>query len=120
MSSTLVLTVVGAALVLAVWTALTAAFGRPVGRTLLAGLAVAEVLLVVQLVAGIVAVARGDGPPETVTFLAYLVGELFVLPVAALWSLAEQSRPSVLVLTVACLGLAVMGARLLQLVGSGA
>ncbi len=115
MNSSLSTAVIAGSLLMALWTAVTAGLNRAVGRAHLAALAVLEVLLVVQLVIGVVVVARGEGPPETATFLAYLVGCLFLLPAAALWSLAERSRPSVLVLTVGCFGLAVMTARLLQL-----
>jgi hypothetical protein len=104
---------------MALATAITAATNRAVGRAQLAGLALVELLLVVQLVVGMVFVARGDGPDATVTFLAYLLGSLLVLPVAALWSLAERSRPSVLVLTLGCLAVAVMTGRLLQIWNAG-
>lgn len=114
-SSSLTVVVVTAALLTALWTAITAAMNRAVGRTLLGGLAVVELLLAVQLVVGVVSVLRGDGPDATVTFIAYLVGTLLILPVAALWSLAERSRPSVLVLTLGCLAVAVMTARLMQI-----
>ncbi len=115
MNSSLTIAVIAGSLAMAIWTALTAALNRAVGRAHLTALALIELLLVVQLVVGVAFVARGEGPQSTLTFLAYLVGALFVLPAAALWSLAERSRPSVLVLTVGCLGLTVMTARLLQL-----
>lgn len=115
MNSALTTALIGLSLITAVWTALIAALNRRVGRLILITLAVIEVLLVIQLVIGVVAVAGGNGPPETVTFLAYLVGALVVLPAAAFWALAENSRPSTLVLTLGCLGLAVMTARVLQL-----
>lgn len=119
MSTALTAVVIGATVVLAAWTALIAALDRAVGRALLLALAALEALLVVQLVIGVAAVVRGDGPPETVVFLAYLAGVLLVLPVATLWSLAERSRPSVLVLTLGCVGLAVMVGRMLQLWNAG-
>ena len=59
--------------------------------------------------------AGGDRPDSTVTFVAYLVGVLFVVPAGTFWSVAEKSRPSTLVLTVACLAVAVMTGRLLQM-----
>jgi hypothetical protein len=78
-------------------------------------LLVLETLLLAQLVVGLVLVAGGQRPPSTATFLAYLVGILLPLPVGTLWSAAEKSRPSTLVLTVACLAVSVMTARLLQM-----
>ncbi len=107
--------VIGACLLMATWTVVTAIRDRRVGDAHLIGLAFVELLLLAQLVVGLAAVIGGEGPDSTLTFLAYLVGALVVLPVATVWSLAERSRPSVLVLTVACLALPVMTARLLQM-----
>lgn len=104
---------------MALWTAVTAGLNRAIGRAHLAGLALVELLLVVQLVVGVVYVARGEGPDGTVTFLAYLAGSLLVLPAATLWSLAERSRPSMLVITLGCLALTVMTGRLLQIWNAG-
>lgn len=115
MNTPLAVALIVASLLMAGWAALTAALDRRVGRAHLAGLAVVELLVIAQLVFGIARLVAGDRPPSTVTFLAYLVGGLFVVPVAALWSLAERSRPSTLVLTVGCLALPVMTGRLLQM-----
>lgn len=118
MSTGLSTALIVVALLTAAWTVLLAVRDRPVGTTLLAALAVLELLAVAQLVVGIVSVARDDGPGG-VTFFAYLVGSLLVLPVVTLWSLAERSRSGTLVLTVGCLALPVMTARLLQLWNAG-
>jgi hypothetical protein len=115
MSTYLSVAVIALSLAAAAWTVVIAVRGTPIRNPLLVGLLVVEALLLVQLVVGIVLVAGGERPPSTATFFAYLVGILFVLPVGTLWSVAEKSRPSTLVLTVACLAVAVMVARLLQM-----
>ena len=103
-------------LVMAAWTASSAALNRPVGNATLIGLGLMELLAIVQLVIGIVLLVAGDDrPPSVPTFLAYLVGALFLVPVGTLWSLAEKSRSSTLVLTVVCLALPVMTVRMLQM-----
>jgi hypothetical protein len=115
MNTVLALAVVAGSLVLAGWTVVVAVRGTGIRNPLLVGLLGLEGLLLVQLVVGVVLVAGGQRPPSTVTFFAYLVGILLVLPVGTLWSVAEKSRPSTLVLTVACVAVAVMTARLLQM-----
>ena len=115
MNTALSVVVAGLSLALAAWTVVVAVRDSGIRNSLLAGLLALEGLLLVQLVVGVVLVAGGQRPPSTVTFFAYLVGVLVVLPVGTLWSVAEKSRPSTLVLTVACLAIAVMTARLLQM-----
>ena len=107
--------VVAGALVMAAWTALRAVLDRPVNDAVLLGLLVVELAVLAQLVLGVVRLAGDWDPDSAVTVVAYLVGALLVLPIGALWSLAERSRPSTLVLTVACLAVPVMTARLWQM-----
>jgi hypothetical protein len=106
---------IGLSLVLAVWTLVVAARGAPITNRLLAGLLAVEVLLVLQLIAGVVLLFGDERPASTATFVAYLLGLLLVLPAGTFWSVAEKSRPSTLVLTVACLAVPVMTGRVLQL-----
>lgn len=56
------------------------------------GLAVLEVLMLVQLVAGLVALARTERDVEGAVFVSYLVTNLLVPVVAAFFALAERSR----------------------------
>jgi CDP-diglyceride synthetase len=121
MSTYLSAVLITTCLAMGIWTAITAARNRLLHPRHLYGLATIELLLLVQLVVGVVAVAQGEGPDATATFVSYLIGVLFVLPVAALWALAERSRPAVLVITVGCAAVAVMTGRLLQIweVGGG-
>lgn len=97
------------------WSAVLAARDQRVGNRLLIALAVIEVLVLVQLVVAIVLVIAGDRPDSTVTFLAYAAGALLIVPAGLFWSQAEKSRSSTLVLTIACLAVPVMTARMLQM-----
>ena len=69
---------------------------------LVGGLAVLELALLVQLVAGIVLLA-GDGSADggAVTFVGYLIGILLVLPAGLAWALGEPSRAGTAVLLLA-------------------
>ena len=88
---------------------------RRIGLVHLAGAAVLELLLLVQAVLAGAALAGGERPPETATFLGYLGGAV-LLPVAGvLWSRTEPSRWAGTVLAVASLVTAVMIWRLVQL-----
>ena len=106
---------IGACLLGAAWAAGLAAVNRLVGNRLLVELGLTELLVCGQLVIALVEVLGGSHPDSTVTFLSYAVGELVVLPVGVLWSQAEKSRSSTLVITVAGLALAVMTVRMLQM-----
>ena len=115
MTSALVAVVSGLSVAVAAWSGLTAARDRRVGRPHLVALALVEAALLV-LVAVLAADALdGTRPAELVTAVAYLVLAPLLLPAAALWCLADRSRYSALVLTVACLGLAVVAYRMLLL-----
>lgn len=104
-----------ASLVVAGWSLLTTMLNHPVGVSHLAGLAVVELALLVQVVIASARVIAGEGPDETVTFVAYLVGSLLILPAGAVWSLAERTRWSPAVVAAACLILPVMIVRLQQI-----
>jgi hypothetical protein len=88
---------------------------------LLGGLAVIEALLVVQLVISVVLLISGERPGSLVTFLAYLIGSLLVLPIGTVWALAERTRSSTAVLGVACLTVPVLILRMSEVwAGAGA
>jgi flagellar biosynthesis protein FliQ len=110
--------VIGACLLGAGWTVVLAIRDRRATNGLLIELAVVELLLVVQLVVAVIQIASGDRPDSTLTFLAYAVGVLLILPIGVFWSQAERSRSSTLVIAVAAVAAAVMTARMLQLWGS--
>lgn len=101
-------------LAVAAWSFLLVARNRPPARPLLSGLAAVEVLLAVQVVIAIVLLISGERPGSMVTFLAYLVGSLLVLPIGTVWALAERTRSSTAVLGVACLTVPVLILRMYQ------
>ena len=68
-------------------------------------LALIEVGLVVQLVAGLVKLSDAPSDLSKATWIGYLIGSLLILPIAWVWSQAERSRSSLGVLLV---GLAVV------------
>jgi hypothetical protein len=107
------------ALLVALWSFVQSLRDRLPDTLLLVALGVVELLLVAQLVVGIVLLASGEKPGSVATFLAYLIGCLVVLPVGAMWALAERSRSSTVVLGIACLAIPVMVLRLNE-VWSGA
>ena len=95
--------------------------GRRIGVVHLVGAGLLEAVLAVQAAAAVVALAGGHRPPETATFLGYLVGVLLVPVAGVLWARSETTRWAGTVLAVAALVVAVMVWRLVQLWnGSGA
>nr|WP_208383209.1 hypothetical protein [Modestobacter marinus] len=94
---------------------LSTALRRRIGTAHLAGAAVLELVLLVQLGLAVAALAGGDRPDELATFLAYLFS-VVLLPVAGvLWARSEPTRWAGTVLGVAALAVAVMLWRLLDL-----
>lgn len=77
-------------------------------------LALTEVVVIAQLVAGLIAI--GDAPHTVSKFVyaGYLVGALVVLPIAWLWAQAERSRSGLGVLLVGLFVVAFLVLRLHQ------
>ncbi|WP_367128086.1 hypothetical protein [Saccharothrix sp. HUAS TT1] len=114
------------ALAAAAWSLLLLVLGRPITlRTkptlgLAAVVLLLEAVLLAQAATGVVAVLGADRGLDRATFVGYLVGAAVVLPLGAVWSVAERSRWGAGVLTVTCLAVPVMNLRLDQLwVGRG-
>jgi hypothetical protein len=104
----------------AVWSAVLLTLSRPVGKRILLGvLALVELGLLVQCVAGIGAFATQHRHVSGVTFIGYLVVALMILPAAAWWSLTDRSRWGVGVLLIGCLVIPVMIVRMNQIWSSG-
>jgi hypothetical protein len=91
---------------------------RRIGLVHVAGAVLLEVLLLVQAAVAVVAMAGGERPPETATFVGYLVGVVLVPVAGILWARTEPTRWAGGVIVVAGLVVAVMAWRLLQLWGA--
>lgn len=103
------------ALGMAVWTAISAVRNQPIGAPHLAGLLAVEMLALLQCVVGISALSGGVELESRATFISYLVTVPLLIPAGIAWSRAERSRSATLVVTVACVAVPVMTARLLQM-----
>ncbi|GAA3307890.1 hypothetical protein [Streptomyces cinereospinus] len=81
------------ALLLAAWCGWAAYRDQPTKDWHFAGMAVVSVLALVQLVVGVVQLARGERPEQgTTIFVAYLLGAFACVPAAGFMSLAERSK----------------------------
>ena len=105
----------------AAWAVALVIAGRPVllnrwhGLCLLGIVALLEVGLLGQAVAGVVNLVTDDREVDTFSFLGYLFGPVLVLPLATFWSLAERTRWGPGVLAVGCLTIPIMIVRLRQI-----
>ncbi|MGH3879982.1 MAG: hypothetical protein ACRDSK_23405 [Actinophytocola sp.] len=117
LSTTLTFVALGAAL----WAIVLMIANQPVlprrwyGLWLLGVVALLEVGLLAQAVVGLVQMFTTDRELERFTFAGYLIGPLVIVPIAALWALAERSRWGPGVLVVGCLAIPVMILRLGEL-----
>ena len=89
-----------------------AGLDRRINWWLLGLLGVVEVLLVGQLVVGIVQLVGTDRDVSGPFFVGYLIGSLLILPIGALWALAESSRWGAGALAIACIVIPVLELRL--------
>jgi hypothetical protein len=103
---------VALALAAMIYAAVLAALDRRINWTLLGALGVVEAVLLAQLVVGIVQLVSTDQNVSGVLFIGYLIGSLIVLPLGALWALAESSRWGAGALAVACLVIPVLELRM--------
>ncbi|MFC6080024.1 hypothetical protein [Sphaerisporangium aureirubrum] len=115
MIAALAAVLIGGSLLLAALCVITAVRNRPMGMVLLTGLGLLEIALLVQAAVGIARVVGGEGPPETATFVGYLVAMIVIPPAAVFWALAERTRWGPAVAAVACFAIPVMTGRLLQI-----
>ncbi|MFI1732386.1 hypothetical protein ACH40E_24895 [Streptomyces acidicola] len=107
-----------AALLLAAWCGWAAYRDQPTKDWHFIGMAVVSVLAVVQLVVGIVHLARGEKPDQgTTIFVAYLLGALACVPVAGFMSLAERTRWGSVTVAAGGVVLAVLQVRLYDIWG---
>jgi hypothetical protein len=89
-----------------------AALDRRINWWLLGLLGVVEVALLAQLVVGIAQLIGTDRDVSGPFFVGYLIGSLIILPIGALWALAESSRWGAGALAIACLVIPVVELRL--------
>lgn len=115
-----VLTVVTAvaALLLAAWCGWAAYRDQPTKDWHFIGMAVVTLLALVQLVVGIVQLARGEKPEQgTTIFVAYLLGSFACVPAAGFLSLGERSRWGSVTVAASGVVLAVLEVRLFDIWG---
>jgi hypothetical protein len=89
-----------------------AGLDRRINWWLLGLLGVVEVALLAQLVVGIVQLAGTERDVSGPFFVGYLIGSLLILPIGALWALAESSRWGAGALAIACVVIPVVELRL--------
>lgn len=107
-----------AALLLAAWCGWAAYRDQPTKDWHFIGMAVVSVLALVQLVAGIVALARGARPDQgTTIFVAYLLGAFACIPATGFMSLAERTRWGSVTVAAGGVVLAVLEVRLYDIWG---
>ncbi|MFD9005104.1 hypothetical protein ACFV0T_29815 [Streptomyces sp. NPDC059582] len=107
-----------AALLLAAWCGWAAYRDQPTKDWHFIGMAVVSLLAVVQLVVGIVQLARGEQAEQgTTIFVAYLVGAFACVPAAGFMSLAERTRWGSATVAAGGVVLAVLEVRLFDIWG---
>ena len=107
--------IAGAAVAVAVWALWLLLRDRTFSNGLFYAFAVLEVVLLVQLVGGFIALARTSRSVEGITFGAYLVTAALVPPAAVLWGVSDKSRWGTGVAVIGGLLVAVLMARLVQI-----
>ena len=107
-----------AALALAAWCSWAAYRDQPTKDWHFIGMAVVTVLTLVQLVVGIVQLARGEKAEQgTTIFVAYLIGSFACIPAAGFMSLAERTRWGSITVAAGGVVLAVLQVRLYDIWG---
>lgn len=83
--------------------------GRPPGDVTVGGMALILLLLIAQVVVAIAAPFVGNPPVgSALEFWVYLVSAVLLPPAAVFWALIERSRWSTVIMGVAALSVAVM------------
>ncbi|MEU6993375.1 hypothetical protein ABZ953_22295 [Streptomyces sp. NPDC046465] len=107
-----------AALALAAWCGFAAYRDQPTKDWHFIGMAVVTLLATVQLIVGIVQLARGEEADQgTTIFVSYLIGAFACVPAAGFMSLAERSRWGSLTVAAGGVVLAVLEVRLYDIWG---
>lgn len=107
-----------AALALAAWCGFAAYRDQPTKDWHFIGMAVVSLLALVQLVVGIVQLARGEHADDgSVIFVSYLVGAALAVPAAGFLSLTERTRWGSVTVSAGAVVLAVLEVRLYDIWG---
>lgn len=107
---------VGVALVAGVLCLVLGLAGRVPGDVTMGGVALVELLLIVQLVMAIVAPLVGNPPTGSLAeFYIYLISALLLPLAGGFWALIERNRWSTVILGGVCLAIAVMVYRMGQI-----
>ncbi|MEU6126900.1 hypothetical protein [Streptomyces sp. NPDC047123] len=107
-----------AALALAAWCGFAAYRDQPTKDWHFIGMGVVTLLAAVQLIVGIVQLARGEEADQgTTIFVSYLLGAFACVPAAGFMSLAERSRWGSLTVAAGGVVLAVLEVRLYDIWG---
>jgi len=109
--------VLGLALVVAVYAGWLIVGDRPVDDALFYGAAALEVVLLVQAVAGCIALAGTERDISGATFVGYLLTAVITPPVAVLWGISEKTRWGTAVVVFAMVTVAALELRLVALWG---
>lgn len=108
-----------AALALAAWCGFAFSRDQPTKDWHFIGMAVVSLLAVVQLVVGIVQLARGEQPEQGgVLFVSYLIGAAACVPAAGVLSLTERTRWGSMTVLAGGVVLAVLQVRLYDIWGA--
>jgi uncharacterized membrane protein len=93
---------------------------EPAGDPTFVTLGIIEVLLVIQMIGGFIALAMTDRDVDGLSFGSYLVGVALAPVLGAVWSLAERNRAGTTVLLVEIATVAALEVRLWTIWGAGA
>lgn len=116
MNGTVVAIVAAVTLAMGIWSLVTVVQNKPMLVPHVIGLGVVELTVIGGVVYAIVQLAATGMPHGgTVTFVAYLIGVVVIPVAAAAWGLVERSRWGPAVIIVACLAVAFMFVRMLQI-----
>ena len=102
-------------LILSAWALVQLVRNQPIGRALVVGVGVLELVLLAFVVSGIIQMVGSSRDFSRATFVGYLLGAAAIPPIATLWSLDERDRYGTTVLLVALLVMPVMVLRLQQI-----
>lgn len=98
--------------VLGVWLLVLLVRNRPITDPLLYAVGAVELLVIAQSVIGLVQIFDPPDRLSVPTYLGYLIGTPFLLPIAFLWAISEKGRAGLGVFLVAVLVVPVLVLRL--------